>query len=275
MTESPETHFSGLQRQFQDREYARRLSAGFRFRNTSAPAGPACRAISFFSPPMPSASCRRSRKLTPAQAMYHFLSGYTAKVASTEGPGGRAANLHLLRRAVPAATSFRLRRSAARIDSRPRRRLLAGRYRLRPAAYRRRPAGGRVTRTLLTAALDGSLECNLRTDPYFGFSVPTQLTGVEPHLLYPQKTWQNKLEFDQTAPEARWHCREELRTSSRTMLKPTCAPPRRKCGWPRISSANTTYFQDRNGVSGTSVSGGLPAAQARMLSAEKLIHLRA
>ena len=58
----------------------------------------------------------------------------------------------------------------------------------------------KVTRTLLTAALDGSLKtAKFRTDPYFGFSVPTQLTGVEPHLLYPQKTWQNKLEFDETA----------------------------------------------------------------------------
>jgi phosphoenolpyruvate carboxykinase (ATP) len=58
----------------------------------------------------------------------------------------------------------------------------------------------KVTRTLLTAALDGSLRnAKFRTDPYFGFSVPTQLAGVEPHLLYPQKTWQNKAEFDQTA----------------------------------------------------------------------------
>jgi len=29
--------------------------------------------------------------------------------------------------------------------------------------------------------------------------VPTQLAGVEPHLLYPPKTWQNKAEFDDTA----------------------------------------------------------------------------
>ena len=38
-----------------------------------------------------------------------------------------------------------------------------------------------------------------RTDPYFGFAVPTQLAGVEPHLLYPFKTWHNKAEFDETA----------------------------------------------------------------------------
>jgi phosphoenolpyruvate carboxykinase (ATP) len=58
----------------------------------------------------------------------------------------------------------------------------------------------KVTRTLLGAALDGSLRnVKFRTDPYFGFAVPTQLAGVEPHLLYPQKNWQNKAEFDQTA----------------------------------------------------------------------------
>ena len=58
----------------------------------------------------------------------------------------------------------------------------------------------KVTRTLLTAALNGSLRnAKFRTDPYFGFSVPTQLAGVEPHLLYPHKTWQNKAEFDDTA----------------------------------------------------------------------------
>jgi phosphoenolpyruvate carboxykinase (ATP) len=58
----------------------------------------------------------------------------------------------------------------------------------------------KVTRTLLTAALDGSLKsAKFRTDPYFGFSVPTSVSGVEPHLLYPFKTWQNKAEFDDTA----------------------------------------------------------------------------
>ena len=58
----------------------------------------------------------------------------------------------------------------------------------------------KVTRTLLSAALDGSLKSAVfRTDPYFGFSVPTSLPGVEPHLLYPFKTWRDKADFDETA----------------------------------------------------------------------------
>jgi phosphoenolpyruvate carboxykinase (ATP) len=40
---------------------------------------------------------------------------------------------------------------------------------------------------------------NFRTDPYFGFAVPTSVPGVEPHLLYPFKTWRDKAGFDGTA----------------------------------------------------------------------------
>jgi len=58
----------------------------------------------------------------------------------------------------------------------------------------------KATRTLLTAALDGSLKnADFRTDPYFGFAVPTSVPGVEPHLLNPMKTWKDKAEFDKTA----------------------------------------------------------------------------
>ena len=58
----------------------------------------------------------------------------------------------------------------------------------------------KVTRTLLAAALDGSLQnVKFRTDRYFGFAVPTSLPGVEPHILDPIKTWKDKAEFDKTA----------------------------------------------------------------------------
>ena len=38
-----------------------------------------------------------------------------------------------------------------------------------------------------------------RTDKYFGFAVPTALPGVEPQILDPVKTWDDKAEFDKTA----------------------------------------------------------------------------
>ena len=50
------------------------------------------------------------------------------------------------------------------------------------------------------AALDGSLKnASYRTDPYFGFSVPTAVPGVDAKLLNPIETWKDKTEFDTTA----------------------------------------------------------------------------
>ena len=142
-------------------------------------------------------------KLTPAQAMYHFLSGYTAKVAGTEkGLTGVEPEFSTCFGAPflprhPSVYGNLLREliSAHGVDCwLVNTGWTGGKY----GVGRRMPI--KVTRTLLTAALDGSLkDAKFRTDPYFGFSVPTQLPGVEPHLLYPQKTWQNKSEFDQTA----------------------------------------------------------------------------
>ncbi len=142
-------------------------------------------------------------KLDSAQAMYHFLSGYTAKVAGTE-------------RGVkdPEAT-FSACFGAPFMPSHPSiygnllRDLIAkhhvdcwlvntgwtgGKY----GVGRRMPI--RVTRRLLTAALDGSLaRAKFRTDPYFGLAVPSEVPGVEPHILTPYKTWADKADFAATA----------------------------------------------------------------------------
>ncbi|HZP78395.1 MAG TPA: phosphoenolpyruvate carboxykinase [Pseudolabrys sp.] len=144
-------------------------------------------------------------KLTPTQAMYHFLSGYTAKVAGTEkGLVGVQPEFSTCFGAPflprhPSVYANMLRDYMDRygadcwlVNSG----WTGGRY----GVGRRMPI--KATRTLLTAALNGSLKnADFRTDPYFGFSVPTSVPGVEPHLLQPMKTWKEKAEFDKTARE--------------------------------------------------------------------------
>ncbi|HZD89683.1 MAG TPA: phosphoenolpyruvate carboxykinase [Pseudolabrys sp.] len=142
-------------------------------------------------------------KLDPNQAMYHFLSGYTAKVAGTEkGLVGVEPEFSTCFGAPflprhPSVYADLLKEYIRKhnvdcwlVNSG----WTGGKY----GEGRRMPI--KATRTLLSAALDGSLrEADFRTDPYFGFSVPTSVPGVEPHLLNPIKTWQNKADFDKTA----------------------------------------------------------------------------
>ncbi len=142
-------------------------------------------------------------KLTGAEAMYHFLSGYTAKVAGTE-KGLREPEATF---STCFGAPFMPRHPSVYGDML--RDLIAkhhadcwlvntgwtgGKY----GVGRRMPI--RVTRRLLSAALDGSLNrTTFRRDPYFGFAVPESVPGVEPHILYPVKTWASKAEFADTA----------------------------------------------------------------------------
>jgi phosphoenolpyruvate carboxykinase (ATP) len=142
-------------------------------------------------------------KLSPTQAMYHFLSGYTAKVAGTEkGLIGVQPEFStcfgapfLPRHPSVYADLLREYTSKYKVDCwLVNSGWTGGKY----GEGRRMPI--KATRRLLTAALDGSLKnADFRTDPYFGFSVPTSVPGVEPHLLNPFKTWKNKADFDKTA----------------------------------------------------------------------------
>jgi phosphoenolpyruvate carboxykinase (ATP) len=142
-------------------------------------------------------------KLTPAEAMYHFLSGYTAKVAGTErGLTGVEPEFStcfgspfLPRHPAEYANLLRDFIAKHHVDCwLVNTGWTGGKY----GVGRRMPI--RVTRRLLTAALDGSLNrVDFRRDPYFGFAVPTSVPGVEPHILYPVKTWQDKAAFAETA----------------------------------------------------------------------------
>src|SRR5690606_3925850 len=58
----------------------------------------------------------------------------------------------------------------------------------------------KATRSLLTAALDGSLnEARFRTDVNFGFEVPVAVPGVDGSILDPRSTWADKAAYDRQA----------------------------------------------------------------------------
>ena len=142
-------------------------------------------------------------RLTPAQAMYHFLSGFTSKVAGTERgvtepeptfstcfgapfmPRRPEVYGNLLREKIArhGATCWLVNTGWT-----------GGAY----GTGSRMPI--RATRALLTAALDGSLAgAEFRKDANFGFDVPVQVPGVAELLLDPRRTWDGKEAYDAQA----------------------------------------------------------------------------
>ena len=142
-------------------------------------------------------------RLTPAQAMYHFLSGYTAKVAGTEkGVTEPEATFSTCFGAPfmprhPAAYGNLLRDLIARhgvtcwlVNTG----WTGGAY----GVGNRMPI--KATRALLSAALDGSLNnAKFRTDASFGFEVPVAVPGVDTAILDPRSTWADKAAYDNQA----------------------------------------------------------------------------
>ena len=143
-------------------------------------------------------------KLDSSQAMYHFLSGYTATVAGTvKGVTEPTATFStcfghpfLPRHASVYGNLLRDLIAKHNVDCWLVNTGWTGGK--EGKGGRRMPI--RVTRALLTAALDGSLKkANFRIDPYFGLSVPTDVPGVESDILNPVKTWAEPSEFEATA----------------------------------------------------------------------------
>ncbi|HMF18062.1 MAG TPA: phosphoenolpyruvate carboxykinase (ATP) [Gemmataceae bacterium] len=144
-------------------------------------------------------------RLTPAQSLYHFLSGYTAKVAGTEtGVTEPQATFSTCFAApflpLPPA------RYAEMLHDRLRRHRsevwlvntgwTGGSY----------GQGSRIklahTRALVRAAFQGNLaKAKFIPDPIFGVGIPEACPGVPPELLQPRNTWNNPAEYDKQAQQ--------------------------------------------------------------------------
>jgi phosphoenolpyruvate carboxykinase (ATP) len=147
-------------------------------------------------------------RLTPDQAMYHFLSGYTAKVAGTEiGVTEPQATFSTCFGAPfmprhPSVYGNLLKKRIAEGGAQcwlVNTGWTGGKY----GTGKRMPI--KATRALLNAALDGSLnDAEFRKDPNFGFEVPVAVpalddAGLDSAILDPRTTWDDKDEYDRTA----------------------------------------------------------------------------
>jgi phosphoenolpyruvate carboxykinase (ATP) len=142
-------------------------------------------------------------RLTPDQAMYHFLSGYTAKVAGTEiGVTEPTATFSTCFGAAfmprpPSVYGDLLKKRIAEGGAKcwlVNTGWTGGKY----GVGKRMPI--KETRALLNAALDGSLnDVEFRKDPNFGFEVPVSVPSVDTSILDPRQTWSNPAEYDATA----------------------------------------------------------------------------
>jgi len=142
-------------------------------------------------------------KLTPSQAMYHFLSGYTAKVAGTEkGLDGVQATF-----STCFGAPFMPRHPS--VYGNLLRELIAG-HDVDCWLVNTGWTGGvygvghrmpiKATRALLNAALNGNLaNAEMRRDPIFGFHVPLELEGIDAAILNPRDTWEDESAYDQQA----------------------------------------------------------------------------
>ncbi|QDS97607.1 phosphoenolpyruvate carboxykinase (ATP) [Adhaeretor mobilis] len=142
-------------------------------------------------------------KLTPEQAMYHFISGYTAKVAGTEVGvtepeatfsacfGAPFLVLHPARYAELLAEKMRRHGAKAWLVNTG---WSGGVY----------GVGGRIslqhTRAIIDAIHDGTLDAaETTTDPVFGLEIPLECENLPNAILVPRNMWVDTKAFDATA----------------------------------------------------------------------------
>ena len=139
--------------------------------------------------------------LTPEQTQYYFLSGFTAKLAGTE------------RGITEPTPTFSACFGAAFLSLHPtkygeelvkRMKAVGARAYLVNTGWN--GSGKRIsikdTRGIIDAILDGSIDkAPTKKIPYFDFEVPTELPGVDPHILDPRDTYANASEWDTKAKD--------------------------------------------------------------------------
>ncbi|MCX6600732.1 MAG: phosphoenolpyruvate carboxykinase (ATP) [bacterium] len=140
-------------------------------------------------------------KLTVEQAMYHFISGYTAKIAGTEVGLGKEPEItfstcfgapFMVHPPYKYAELLKLKVLRYGVDCwLVNTGWVGGKY----------GVGKRIsirhTRNLLNAALDGKLKnVEYYTDPVFGFQVPKTCPEVPEDVLYPSRAWPDKAAYD-------------------------------------------------------------------------------
>jgi len=142
-------------------------------------------------------------RLTPAQAMFHFISGYTAKLAGTEAGvteptatfsacfGAPFLPLHPTRYAKMLGEKMETHGTDVWLVNTG---WSGGAY----------GEGKRMsihhTRALITAALSGELaKVEYQNDPVFGLAVPKSCPGVPAEVLMPRNTWKDKAAYDAKA----------------------------------------------------------------------------
>ncbi len=143
-------------------------------------------------------------KLSSEQAMYHFITGYTAKVAGTErgvnepqaafSPcfGGPFLTLHPLRYAE--LLKEKLEKHGSTV------------YLVNTGWVGGSPSSGanrisiKDTRNIITSILNGSIEqSDFITEDYFNLSIPTSLDNINPKILNPVNSWSDKELYINTA----------------------------------------------------------------------------
>jgi phosphoenolpyruvate carboxykinase (ATP) len=154
-------------------------------------------------------------KLTREQAMYYFLSGYTAKVAGTErGVTEPQATFSACFGAVflvwhPAKYAEMLGRLLDEHDATVW--LVNTGWTGGPAGVGSRMKLG-YTRAMVQALLRGELaHARTETDPVFGLHVPSAVPGVPTDVLKPRETWTDKAAYDVQAKKLAEMFRENFR----------------------------------------------------------------